>query len=44
MTAAENVALPLMFKGISRSRRLAMARKELKNMGLAAVPNTCPPR
>jgi len=26
MTAAENVALPLMFKGISRSRRLAMAR------------------
>ena len=34
MTAAENVALPLMFKGISRSRRLAMARKELKNMGL----------
>ncbi len=23
-----------MFKGISRSRRLAMARKELKNMGL----------
>ena len=32
MTAAENVALPLMFKGISRSRRLAMARKELKNM------------
>ena len=34
MTAAENVALPLMFKGISRSQRLAMARKELKNMGL----------
>ena len=26
MTAAENVALPLMFKGISRSQRLAMAR------------------
>lgn len=44
MTAAENVALPLMFKGISRSQRLAMARKELKNMALAAVPNTCPPR
>ena len=34
MTAAENVALPLMFKGISRSQRLTMARKELKNMGL----------
>ena len=34
MTAAENVALPLMFKGISRSQRLAMARKELKYMGL----------
>ena len=34
MTAAENVALPLMFKGISRSQRLAMARKELKTMGL----------
>ena len=26
MTAAENVAMPLMFKGISRSQRLAMAR------------------
>ncbi len=34
MTAAENVALPLMFKGIGRAQRLAMARKELKNMGL----------
>ena len=34
MTAAENVALPLMFKGIGRTQRLAMARKELKNMGL----------
>ncbi len=34
MTAAENVALPLMFKGIGRPQRLAMARKELKNMGL----------
>ena len=34
MTAVENVAMPLMFKGISRSQRLAMARKELKNMGL----------
>ena len=29
MTAAENVALPLMFKGISRSQRLAMARSLL---------------
>ena len=26
LTAAENVAMPLMFKGISRSQRLAMAR------------------
>ena len=35
MTAAENVALPLMFKGISRSQRLAMARKRVKKtMGL----------
>ena len=42
MTAAENVALPLMFKGISRSRRLAMARKELKNMGLGGRANHLP--
>lgn len=34
MTAAENVALPLMFKGVPRKKRLAMAREELKRMGL----------
>ena len=36
MTAAENVALPLMFKGLGRRQRLALARQELKNMGLAS--------
>ena len=34
MTAAENVALPLMFKGIDKKTRLKLARKELKSMGL----------
>ena len=33
MTAAENVALPLMFKGVDKKTRLARARKELKSMG-----------
>ena len=36
MTAAENVALPLMFKGLGRRQRLALARQELKNMGLGS--------
>lgn len=34
MTAAENVALPLMFKGVDKAVRLKAARRELKNMGL----------
>lgn len=34
MTAIENVALPLMFKGIPRKQREKMARRELKRMGL----------
>ena len=34
MTAAENVALPLMFQGIPRKKRLEMATAELKRMGL----------
>ena len=42
MTAAENVALPLMFKGIDRKTRLRAARKELKNMGLAGRANHLP--
>ncbi|MDD4850630.1 MAG: ABC transporter ATP-binding protein [Gemmiger sp.] len=36
MTAAENVAMPLMFKGVPKKQRLALAKKELKNMGLGA--------
>ena len=36
MTAAENVALPLMFKGMGRRQRMALAKQELKNMGLAS--------
>ncbi len=35
LTAAENVALPLMFTGMSRQRRLKLATKELKQLGLA---------
>ena len=33
-TAEENVAFPLSFRGVPRYRRIAMARKELKLMGL----------
>ncbi|MGN0975454.1 MAG: ABC transporter ATP-binding protein [Gemmiger sp.] len=35
MTAAENVALPLMFKGVPRKKRIELAKKELQRMGLA---------
>ncbi len=42
MTAAENVALPLMFKGVPRARRIALAKKELKVMGLAGRANHLP--
>lgn len=42
MTAAENVALPLMFKGISRKERLKLARQELKKMGLLSRANHKP--
>ena len=44
MTAAENVALPLMFKGIDKKTRLKLARKELKSMACLAAPTTCPLR
>ncbi len=36
LTAAENVALPLMFKGVGRKEREKRARAELKKMGLLA--------
>ena len=42
MTAAENVALPLMFKGVPRKKRLAMAKDELKRMGLGKRANHKP--
>lgn len=42
MTAAENVAMPLMFKGVPPKKRLAMARKELKTMGLGGRANHLP--
>lgn len=42
MTAAENVALPLMFKGVPRKKRLAMAKEELKRMGLGKRANHKP--
>lgn len=35
LTAAENVALPLLFTGMNRKQRLAMAKHELKQMGIA---------
>jgi putative ABC transport system ATP-binding protein len=34
LTAEENVALPLMFKGVSKIRRNALARNELVRMGI----------
>ena len=42
MTAAENVAMPLMFKGVSKRKRLKLARKELKNMGLSGRADHLP--
>ena len=42
MTAAENVALPLMFKGMGRRQRMALAKQELKSMGLASRMNHLP--
>jgi putative ABC transport system ATP-binding protein len=35
LTAAENVALPLMFSGLGRRERLKRARRALKQMGIA---------
>lgn len=35
LTAAENVALPLMFTGMNKKERLKRAKRELKQMGLA---------
>ena len=34
MTAAENVALPLMFKGMGKAQRIRLAKKALQDMGL----------
>ena len=42
MTAAENVALPLMFKGVDKKTRLTKARRELKAMGLLGRANHLP--
>ena len=42
MTAAENVALPLMFNGMGKKQREKLARKELKKMGLLSRANHKP--
>ena len=42
MTAAENVAFPLMFKGMGKKQREKLARKELKKMGLLSRANHKP--
>ena len=42
MTAAENVALPLMFKGVPRKERLKQAHEQLKLMGLTGRENHSP--
>ncbi len=42
LTAAENVAMPLMFKGVGRKKRLTMAKEELKRMGLGKRANHRP--
>lgn len=35
LTAAENVSMPLMFRGVDRAKRNKLARQMLKNVGLA---------
>lgn len=42
MSAAENVALPLMFRGVSRKKRLKTAKKLLIEMGLKQQLNNLP--
>lgn len=42
LTAAENVALPLMFSGLSRIERLKRAKHELKQMGISKRANHKP--
>ncbi len=42
LTAAENVALPLMFAGVPKARRMKRAREELAAMGLASRANHRP--
>ena len=42
LTAAENVALPLLFRGMPRKKRLELARAELKRMGLGKRANHKP--
>lgn len=42
LTAAENVALPLMFKGLNRKERINLATAELKRMGLGKRANHKP--
>ena len=42
LTAAENVALPLMFTGMSRKDRLQRAKQELKQMGIGRRANHKP--
>ena len=42
MTAAENVALPLLFKGVDKKTRIKRARQELKSMGLLGRANHLP--
>lgn len=42
MTAVENVAMPLMFKGMDRKRREAMAEEMLKRVGLSHRPHHYP--
>lgn len=42
LTAAENVSLPLMFTGMGRKERLAKAKHELKQMGIAKRANHKP--
>lgn len=42
MSAVENVALPLMFRGVSRAKRLKAAKQLLIEMGLKAQLNNLP--
>ena len=43
LTALDNVCLPLVYRGIERSQRRAIAKKVLESVGMGDRMNHCPP-